>query len=107
MTEFTYRESRMSMLIRLAPWVDLPAVREDVLNRMGRMEYQEITVAKIKAYTDGKAPTLPNSYSVQDEIIYAVHDLYERHQDTDRRYYDAVEAIKDYFTNPDGWNLAF
>lgn len=103
MAEFQYNANRMSALLRLAPWIDLPAVREEVLGRLSDMDYRESTVAKIKSYTDGAVPTLPDSYSVQDEIIYAVHELYQAQQDSERRYYDAVEAIKTYFTVPDYW----
>jgi len=103
MAEFQYNANRMSMLLRLAPWADLVALRENVLSRLRDMDYRERTATKIESYARGEVPTLPDSYSVQDEIIYATHDLYQAQQDSERRYYDAVEAIKTYFTVPDYW----
>lgn len=103
MTEFVYSARRMSILLRLAPWVDLEAAREEILNRVKDAGFGETTMEKVLSYERGEVPALPTSYSVADEVIYAVTDLYRVQLDNDRRFYDGAEAIKQYFINAGYW----
>jgi hypothetical protein len=93
----------MSILLRYAPWVDLEVTREDVLKRVKRAGFSGKTMKMIESYEKGEVPTLPNSYSVADHVIYAVTDLYSTQLDRDRRFYDGAEAIKQYFINASYW----
>ena len=92
MAEFVYNPGRMSMLLRLAPWVDLEAAREEILNRLKDAGFSRETLDRIESYEKGEVATLPSSYSIQDEVVYAISDLYRRQMDHDRSFMVALKS---------------
>ncbi len=103
MANYHYHHARMRRLLRLGPWVDLAAMREEILGRLKDLNFQGRMLTAISSYEKGEAHTLPQSWAVQDEVSYAFADLYEQNHSSDPKYYDAIESVKAYFTTVDYW----
>ena len=93
----------MRMLLRYGPWIDLSAVREELLSRLKSLDFTGRTLDRISSYEKGEAHILPQSWAIQDEILYAFAGLYENNHGSDPKYYEAIEVTKAYFTTAEYW----
>jgi hypothetical protein len=102
-----YKYSRLSRLLRLAPWADLDEIREDLIEQCKSIaqEYPSYDkhIKDIERFDNGEVPTLPDRMRFHYALSSIVRMLYGNLHDNDAMWTDAKSELIRYFFFHDFW----
>jgi len=94
---------RSSALLRLAPWADLEALREDLAQGLleelaeNPEDYSTIAKNRILSFAAGERPIVSNCAKFRVILNNAIYHRYNTHQRRDPLYAQAREELQNYF----------